>query len=245
MRSDLVLNNFAVKLRKNWGEDEYSYIDVFRLASLTDRMTIVTMVMPKNMSGICVKADDETIIAVNSAMSVGRQRFTLAHELYHAYFDDSLMTFVCMQNMSGKKSDSEKEADRFASFLLAPYSALDSYQNSNETGWNINTIIRAEQFYGISHQAMLFRLLSENRINESEYNDYKEVQVTVMAKKLGLPLDLYQNLSKSRPYSCTGSYLRKIQEAYDRELISEGKRQELLKDGFADYYDEIGDLVDD
>lgn len=246
MRSEIDLNNLAIKLRKKWDEDEYSNIDVFHLAFLDENMTIITMIMPSGMSGMCIKSNKEIIIAVNSSMSVGRQRFTLAHELYHAYYDDSMMTFVCMQNLGVKKTESEKEADRFASFLLAPYSALDRYEsNEGEAGWNIEKIVRAEHFFGISHQAMLVRLFSEGRISQSEYNEYKETQVTTIAGKLGLPLDLYQNLSRSRPYSCSGSYLRKIQEAYDKELISEGKMKELLNDGFADYYNEIGDLIDD
>ncbi len=246
MRSEIELNNLAIKLRAEWGEDGYSPIDVFGLASLQDNMTIISMIMPEDMSGMCVKTGKEVLIAVNTAMSVGRQRFTLAHELYHAFFDNSLMTFVCMNDFGPKKSDSEKEADKFATYFLAPYSALDHYENSKaKDGWNIESIVKAEYLFGISHQSMLVRLSSEGRIHQSEYDEFKEIQVTKVAEKLGLPLDLYHNLSKTKPYSCTGSYLRKIQYAYDRGLIGEGKRDELMSDGFADYYCEIGDLIDD
>ena len=246
MRSELELNNLAIKLRKRWGEDDYSPIDVFTLVSLQDSITLITMEMPSSMSGMCVKTESEIIIAVNSAMSLGRQRFTIAHELYHAYFDKSMMTYVCMQSIVGKKSESEKEADQFASFFLAPYSALDMYQNNIALQqWDIDTIVTAEQFYGISHQAMLFRLFSENRISQVEYDVFKEVKVTTIAEKLGLRLDLYRNSLKTKPYSCTGSYLRKIQAAYAKGVIGEGKRRELLNDGFADLDKDNGDLIDD
>lgn len=246
MRRDIDLNNLAIKLRKEWGEDDYSPIDVFGLASLVKNMTIVSMEMPSEMSGMCIKSGNEIIIAINSAMSLGRQRFTLSHELYHAYYDKSMVTYVCTQMAEGKRTDSEKEADKFASFFLAPYSALDRYENNEASdGWDIEKIVLAENFYKISHQAMLLRLLTENRINQSEYEQYKEVQITKIAEKMGLPLDLYYNSLKTKPFSCTGSYLRKIQEAYERGFISSGKRSELMNDGFADYESEIGELIYD
>lgn len=41
--------------------------------------------MSKNVSGICYKS--VRLIAINSSLSYGRVRFTLAHELYHLYYD--------------------------------------------------------------------------------------------------------------------------------------------------------------
>lgn len=246
MKSDIELNNCAIKLRTAWGEDAYSPVDIFKLASLQNDLTLVTMEMPSTMSGICVRSGSEIIIAINSTMSLGRQRFTLAHELYHAYYDDALMTYVCMQSFAGKKSESEKEADKFASFFLAPYSALDIYENQKASdGWNLESIVIAEQFYGISHQAMLVRLVSEHRITQSRYDELKGLPIKTVAEKMGLELDLYRNTLNTKPYSCTGSYLRKIQEAYDRGLIGESKRDELMNDGFADSSIVLGDIIND
>lgn len=246
MLSSLELNNFAIKLRKQWGEDDYSPIDVFGLTYLADNITLITMEMPSDMSGMCVKADSDIVIAINSAMSLGRQRFTIAHELYHAFFDESMMTYVCMNNLGGKKSDSEKEADFFASFFLAPYSSLDGYLDKTESKvWDISTVVKAELFYGISHQALLVRLLHEGRISQQMYDNYKEIKVTSVAEKLGLDLTLYRNSLKTKPYSCTGNYLRKIQQAYERGLIGEGKKYELLGDGFADLDYDTGEVIDD
>lgn len=240
------LNNLAIKLRKQWGEDDYSPIDIFRLTSLVDNMTLITMEMPSDMSGMCVKADKDIIIAINSGMSLGRQRFTIAHELYHAYYDEVMMTYVCMKSIGGKKPDSEKEADTFASYLLAPYSALDSYFDRVKVNyWSIEEIVKAEQFYGISHQALLVRLLSEKRITQEAYDSLKIIKVTSVAEKLGLSLDLYRNSKYKKPYSCTGNYLRKVQKAYNLGLIGDGKKEELLIDGFADINDYTGDIIDD
>lgn len=246
MRNDVELFNLAIQLRNTFGEDYYSPVDVFGLVSLQRNMTIVTLQMPDYMSGMCVKSDGEIIIAINTAMSLGRQRFTLAHELYHAYYDESLMSYVCMKEIENRRSESEKEADKFASFFLAPLLNLDRFQNSKASGiWDIQSIVTAEQFYGISHQAMLVRLVGENRIKQHEYEEYRNISVMKVAEKMGFPLDLYRNTLRSRQYSCSGSYLRKIREAYDRGLIGDGKKTELLMDGFAEIDNNTGDLIDD
>ena len=125
MKSDYELNKLATRLRMAWKEDLKSPIDVFSRTIQQDTITLITRIMPQNMSGMCVKTGKDVIIAINSAMSIGRQRFTLAHELYHAYYDESMTTFVCNKELEGVKSDSEKEADIFASLFLVPQAAIE------------------------------------------------------------------------------------------------------------------------
>ncbi|HBR29854.1 MAG TPA: hypothetical protein DD734_08105 [Firmicutes bacterium] len=41
--------------------------------------------MGDHLSGMCIKNDGNPIIAINFSMSVGRQRFSMAHELVQPY----------------------------------------------------------------------------------------------------------------------------------------------------------------
>lgn len=75
----------AVSLRKQLGEDATSPIDIFTLAYSIDRLSIVYYPMGEHLSGICVKNNGSNVIAVNSSMTLGRQRFSMAHELYHLF----------------------------------------------------------------------------------------------------------------------------------------------------------------
>ena len=106
---------------------------------------------------MCTKVDDDVIIGINSSASYGRQRFTLAHELYHVLFDKGQIRIICDMRMGDDKTETEKEADCFASYFLMPYDALMQYAENKEV-WTLRDVIEAEQFFPISHQAMLFRL---------------------------------------------------------------------------------------
>lgn len=231
MKEKLELNSLALKTRRMMNEDEYSPIDLFSLVNLwrEKNFTIVHYPMSDNISGMCTRVDNETIICINSKSSYGRQRFTLAHELYHCLYEESLNRIVCGMSFVEKKSDSEKEADAFASYLLIPYDALIKYSENIST-WTLEDIINAEQYFQISHMAMLTRLRSEGMITKKEYQDNSIQHVALEASKMGYGKELYLQFPKE--YYTTGEYIRKVEEMREKNLISNGKREELLLDAF-------------
>ena len=83
MKDDLQLQTEAVKLRRINGYGSTEPIDVTGLLLAQECYTFIRLPMTENISGMCVIDGDSKIIAVNSMMSLGRQRFTVAHELYH------------------------------------------------------------------------------------------------------------------------------------------------------------------
>lgn len=118
------LSNKASNLRKKLGEDGSSPVDIFKIVQRIDNLTLVFYSFGKNISGVCYKGKSSNVIAINSAMSVGRQRFSLAHELYHLYFDDLNKNSISMISI-GNGDENEKKADQFASYFLVPPSSLD------------------------------------------------------------------------------------------------------------------------
>lgn len=113
------LSNKASSIRRLLGEDELSPIDIFSIAQSIRTLTLVFYPLGKNISGACFKNELSSIIAINSDMSIGRQRYSLAHELYHFYFDQNDSTTVCSSKIGGE-SENEKKADQFASYFLIP-----------------------------------------------------------------------------------------------------------------------------
>ena len=121
-------------------------------------------------------------------MSVGRQRFSLAHELYHLYFDDSTVNAVS-PIMIGSGDENEKKADQFASYFLIPSSSLygmveNIKENENKKHLTVEEIIRIEQYYGVNHKAMIYRLLNEGYLKSEQIKDM-EVGIIETAVKLG------------------------------------------------------------
>ena len=95
MIDKLELSTKAQELREKLGEDANSPIDIFSLANQIEGLTLVYYPLGKNISGMCVRDSEVRLIAINSTMSYGRQRFSLAHELYHLYFDNENGFDIC------------------------------------------------------------------------------------------------------------------------------------------------------
>lgn len=232
MKSSIELNSNALKLRKILNEDSSSPMDVFSLINNLKGVTLVFYPMSDRISGMCIREENSKIIAINSNMSYGRQRFTAAHELYHLFFEKELRSVVCEKDISESKSDSEKEADIFASYLLAPYDSLKSYlEENNILSFTIEDVINMEQFYQLSHQAMIYRLVYDGYIDWDLYNDLK-ISVSQKAIRLGYDDKLYKASQEEKKYFSIGEYVQKVEQLKERDLISNGKYEELLLDAF-------------
>ncbi len=249
MKSAQELNSLALSTRREWGEDDYSPIDIFATVNgwKEKQITLVSYPLSPRISGMCTRVNKDTLICINSSTSYGRQRFTLAHELYHVLYEKNMQRVICDMHMGDDKSDSEKEADLFAGYLLMPYDAMFQYAKKF-TQWNLNTVIDAEQFFQISHVAMLYRLEKDRFINHKTVEAFKECVISREAAKLGYGKELYMSLPQNKQYFTTGEYIRKVEKLAEVEKISNGKKEELLLDAFrADIVynlDEEGSLND-
>lgn len=233
MRTAQELNSLALRTRRMWNEDGYSPIDIFAIVNgwKDKKITIVRYPLSPRISGMCTKENEDIVICINSTTSYGRQRFTLAHELYHVLYEEDMQRVICDMSMNGNKSESEKEADKFASYLLMPYDALLEYEQ-DKAKWDLEKVIDAEQFFQVSHQSMLYRLVCDNLISSEVADEYKSVTVSTVAAKLGYGKELYLPTDKNKQYFTTGEYIRKVEKMAEKDLISEGKREELLLEAY-------------
>lgn len=233
MRTAQELNSLALRTRRMWNEDGYSPIDIFAIVNgwKDKKITLVRYPMSSRISGMCTKENEDIVICINSKTSYGRQRFTLAHELYHVLYEEDMQRVICDMNMNGNKSESEREADQFASYLLMPYDALLEYEH-DKAKWDLEKVIDAEQFFQVSHQSMLHRLVCDNLLSNEVADEYKSITVSTMAAKLGYGKELYFPTNINKQYFTTGEYIRKVEKMAEKDLISEGKREELLLEAY-------------
>ncbi|MBR5504092.1 MAG: ImmA/IrrE family metallo-endopeptidase [Methanobrevibacter sp.] len=225
----LEINELAKSCRRSWkiGIDEP--IDIFSLAiNKMDNLTIVFKKMDNDISGAAIRLNKKSLIFVNSLDSKGRQAFTIAHELYHLKFDESNSFNLC-----GISSDDEieKKADQFASCFLMPHDALEIYKiNNSISKWNLDEIIKAEQYFQISHQAFLWRIRTLNEISAEEYMSFKkDIKYNAMIR--GYDLSLYDP-HLNQDYLTVGDYIKSTEKIYENDLISRGRREELLLDAY-------------
>ncbi|GAU75824.1 ImmA/IrrE family metallo-endopeptidase [Fusibacter sp. 3D3] len=234
MVDKLDINTKAQSLRRELGEDLESSIDIFSLAHTVPKLTLVYYPMGERISGMCIKNDGYPVIAINSAMSIGRQRFSLAHELYHLYFDDSEHSVVCAKKIGGG-NDIEKSADQFASYFLIPSVALESFIKkfkSDSVGrLGIKEIVKLEQYFGVSRQALLYRLVGDHKLSLEEADKFRDGVIN-SAVNLGYDDVLYKPLPENKQYKTYGHYIEKAEELYEKDLVSTGKYEQLLLTAF-------------
>ncbi len=234
MKKKIELNSTAISLRKEFGIDIYSPIDVVSLVNNSDDLTIVFYPMSKRVSGLCIRDKNNKIIAVNSDTTYGRQRYTIAHELYHLYFHEDFKSIVCSKDLEKDKDTMEKEADIFASYFLAPYEAFSEYLNNISRKQNklrFTDIVKIEQHFGLSRQATLWRLITEDYLTPEEAATMK-TGIIISALKCGFDDKLYLPSPEHKQYFTLGKYIRLVEELKEKEMISTGKYEELLLDCF-------------
>lgn len=225
----------AVSIRKKLGEDATSPVDIFTLAYAIDQLTIVYYPMGEHLSGMCIKNEGCNVIAVNSDMTLGRQRFSLAHELYHLFFDEVQSTSICAKQI-GQGSDKEAEADQFASYLLIPPNALSdmiaqSKMIKEDDKITTCDVVRLEQYFQVSRQAILYRLVGENELTSCDAEPMRK-NVIASAINLGFTDALYRQTPNGKQYGTFGHYIQQADQVLERGLISDGKYEELLMEAF-------------
>ncbi len=240
----LELSEKANMCRKLWGIDEFTPIDIFRVVlEKVENVTICFFETEENLSGSSIRTHDQNIIFINSRHPLGRQRFTLAHEIYHLKYDKDFVN--C--DIDHGNNQVEEQADQFASCLLMSNGALFNYEiENNIKEWNLDKVIQAEQYFQLSHKAMLRRLTMLGKITE-ETADYYLPGITYEAQLRGYDTKLYKPFSEEKNL-ILGNYVQMVKKASDNNLITDSKKDELLLDAFYEnlvYNVETDDLIEE
>ena len=74
--------------------------------------------------------------------------------------------------------------------------------------------------------------MCDNLLSSSVADEYKAITVSTVAAKLGYGKELYFPTDKSKQYFTTGEYIRKVEKMAENDLISNGKREELLLEAY-------------
>jgi Zn-dependent peptidase ImmA (M78 family) len=196
--------------------------------TLLRKLNIITLYRPLSEAscGIsCRSASGKKFMLINSRTTRGRQHFTIAHELYHLFYDEHPMPHVC----KGMATGEEKNANRFASALLMPKEGLLSVI-PNETlvnhSMNLPTLLRLEQLFSVSRSTLLVRLKDLEIITQKQFDELDTVSVKDSARDYGYDLSLYEAGNEGL---VIGDFGEKARILYERGKISEGHYQELRK----------------
>ena len=200
------------------------------LESLLLRLGVLTLFRPlsENFSGMCLKDDmNHRFMLINSNQSLGRQHFTIAHELYHLYVEEHPTPHKCNPG-NGSKDPVEQCADKFASCLLMPESGICQLVPEQELRTkevSIATILKLERYFSVSRSALLYRLLNINLITETTRIRLAQESVKGSATRFGYDTTLYEPANRER---VIGDFGEKARLLFEQGKISEGHYLELL-----------------
>jgi Zn-dependent peptidase ImmA (M78 family)/transcriptional regulator with XRE-family HTH domain len=128
-------------------------------------------------------------ILVNSDMTLGRQVFTVAHELAHAFFHSRSLDVIV--SMPGAELGRERFADTFAGELLVPGDELRRLVTEHALWNGLNdptTVVHLQRHFGVSYATIRVRLLQERLSDKATFDRLAQVSPSRLARALGYPV---------------------------------------------------------
>lgn len=223
----LTIQESEILAQKFRSEHGLSMTEPISTKTVLRKLGILTMYRPLSEKSFGISAKSESgrmFMMVNCNSTRGRQHFTIAHELYHLLYDDSPEPHMC----GGVAIGVEKDANLFASALLMPREGLLKMVSDEEVKSRkvkLATVLRMEQFFGVSRNTLLLRLKDIGLITESYLNELKSVPVKESAMQYGYNLSLYEAGNKG---IVIGDFGEKARLLFESGRISEGHYYELL-----------------
>lgn len=231
VRFDTLDNDIQQKAIKFRRDNGFSNTEPIRLKSLLLKCNVLTVFrkLSGDFSGMAIKVGDDRFMMVNQEHNLGKQHFTIAHELYHLFIQENFMSQSCKTGRFDKRDIEEYKADMFAAYFLLPHDGLTlgipSNELSNRDAIRLQTILKLEQYYSVSRRAVLQRLKNLGIITSLSYDRYT-VDVRRSAAAYGYELDLYKPGNENL---VIGDYGVKAHQLFEDEKISESHYLELMR----------------
>ncbi|MDA3882883.1 MAG: ImmA/IrrE family metallo-endopeptidase [Bacteroidales bacterium] len=216
----------AAEFRNQYG---FTSSDPIRLKSLLIKLNVITLFKPlsDNFSGMAVKVEKNRFILINSNHSMGRQHFSICHELYHLYIQENFTPHHCISGIFNASDKIEYSADLFAAYLLMPKDGIISLvpdEQLKKDKITLETILKLEHYFSCSRTALLNRLKEMQLISSNTIDKYK-TDIILSARKYGYDDSLYKSGNEGLIIGDFGTIAKHL---YDKEKISEGHYTELM-----------------
>lgn len=215
----------AAKFRS---DTEFSPSEPISVKTVLRKLEITAMYRPLSDTSFgisCKSGNGKMFMLINSNSTRGRQHFTVAHELYHLYYEESPTPHMCTGCTA---VGVEKDANMFAAALLMPMQGILSLISPEEVKGHdlrLSSILRLEQMFEVSRSTLLIRLKDTGLIGEKRLEELRAMPVKDTARAYGYDLALYESGNEGLMISDFGEKARRL---FELGKISEGHYIELL-----------------
>jgi Zn-dependent peptidase ImmA (M78 family) len=217
----------AAQFREKWGYNSVRPIEIKSLLMDLDVLAVFKK-MEESFSGMSVKFEDKNFMLVNSAHPIGRQNFTIFHEIYHLFVQKDFEEIQCREVVDPKEKKNESNANAFASNVLLPKDGLLKIipkEELKKDTISIKTVLNIEQYFSCSHSALIVRLKQLNFISD-KFDERNNTDIKLLAKQYGYSLTLYE---PGNDNFVLGNYGVKAKKLFDDNIISKTHYVELMR----------------
>jgi Zn-dependent peptidase ImmA (M78 family) len=198
-----------------------SYDAPLDIESLLIDLDVVAVFRPMSadFSGMALKVKDKNFILINTMHSLGRQNFTICHELYHLFIQQDFSSMICDVGSFEKSNSIEFQADHFAAQMLIPHFGIIDFIPPDELRQDQiteNTLLQIESYFKCSRKALLHTLKQMSFITETSFDKFLS-NIKSGARKLGFETEIYSSTKESKVIS---KYAQLARSAYKKENIS-------------------------
>ena len=180
------------------------------------------------LSGFSTYFEGQFIVYLNSNFTLGHERYTGAHELYHLIYNADILRKEKILLDDQKHKEEDVKADVFASEFLMPEDYVKEvfYKIVNVDKNSIlpRHIIRMHNYFKVSYKAMLKRLIQLNLCSIDKYEELVDIcslenteQLQSLTRREGYSIDL---ITSSREIYVPKEYIEFIKTNYERGNIS-------------------------
>lgn len=208
----------SIEIRKVWeiGMNPVSNI----IEMLEDKgVKVVEIDAELSFDGLATWVDKVPAIVVNRNLDIVRKRFTVVHELAHL-----LLSFS--ENLENKII--EKYCHNFAGAFLLPSSSLKNFLGDKRNHISIRELIEIKEYYGISIQAIIYRLFNLNVISEATLIRFF---IELNKEKLRDEMNLGQYIGDES----SSRFERLVLKAASEEIVTFSKASQLLNKSIEDF----------
>lgn len=231
----LEIKQLADSTRINWAMKGFT--DIFSI--IEDCAFLIRKPLKtKEISAFTTYMTETFIVFLNSSFSLGHERFSAAHELYHIEYNSEILKREKLHIEASSKDilDEDCSANIFAAEFLMPEDAVKKifYKLVNVQPKLIEPrhVVRLNSYFNVSYAAMVKRLIQLGLCDKSKYaylRDYGSIQkaqeLQEITRKEGFSSDL---LMPSNVTAISREYIEYSKANFESNKISYGKIAELL-----------------
>lgn len=186
------------------------------------------------LSGFSTFFDSVFVVFLNSSFSLGHERFTAAHELYHLCYDKEVIK--TKKIIIDKNDENEEKAQIFAAEFLMPEEGVRELfikrVNIPSNKMEPKHIVRLQNVFKVSYAAMLKRLIILGICDKNRY-DYlrsfgsieKSEELIKITQQEGFDTSL---ITPSKIKSISDEFIEMARSNYENGKIAYDKLDELL-----------------